>query len=92
MQKTLNKNAKVSYDDSGIALIANAVTAALQDAFNNGVIATTEGGAPDFSVSFPKRASTTEEDRASRAYNYGTFTFALAGAVHGVRVNGTITQ
>ena len=92
VQKTLNSNAKVAYDDGGIALIANAVTAALQDAFNNGIIATKEGGAPDFSVSFPMRAATTEADRASRVYNYGTFAFALAGAIHNVKVNGTITH
>ena len=92
VQKVLNSNAKVAYDNGGIALIANAVTAALQDAFNNGIIATKDGGAPDFSVSFPMRAATTEADRASRAYNYGTFTFALAGAIHDVSVSGTITQ
>lgn len=91
VQKTLNSNAKVSYDDGGIALIANAVTAALQDAHNNGIIATVNGVA-DFAVSFPMRSATTEADRASRAYNYGTFSFALAGAIHEVRVSGTITQ
>lgn len=92
VQKTLNSNPKVPYDDGGISLIANAVTAALQDAFNNGIIATKEGGAPDFTVSFPMRAATTEADRASRVYNYGSFSFAIAGAIHEVRVNGTITQ
>lgn len=92
VQKVLNNTAKVTYDDRGIALLEAAVTSALQDAGNNGIIAIKSDGTYDYSVSFAPRAATTEADRASRVYNYGTFTFALAGAIHECVVTGTITQ
>lgn len=92
VQKTLNNNAKVPYDDRGIALLEAAVTSALQDAGANGIIAVKADGTYDYTVTFAPRSETTEADRASRVYNYGTFSFALAGAVHEVNVFGTITQ
>ena len=91
VQKVFNTNAKVAYDDNGIALLRAAVTGALQDAANNGIIAVTETGAYDYSVTFQPRSATTEADRASREYKYGSFRFALAGAIHYCEVYGEIT-
>lgn len=92
VQKLLNNNAKVAYDDKGIALIEGAVTSALQDAYLNGIIATKEDGVtPDYTVSFAPRSQTTAADRESRVYKYGSFSFALAGAVHEVHVTGEVT-
>lgn len=91
VQKVFNTNAKVNFDDSGISLIESAVKIALQEAYANGIIATNESGEPDFTVSFASRSSTTEQDRESREYKYGTFSFALAGAIHYCTVTGTIT-
>lgn len=91
VQKTLNNNDKVGYTDKGIALLEAAVTSVLQDAGNNGIIAENEDGTYDYSVSFAARSATTEADRASRVYKYGTFKFALAGAIHDVEVYGEIT-
>lgn len=91
-QKAFNSNAKVSYDDKGIALLESAVVSALQDAFNNGIIATKEDGVtPDYTVSFASRAQTTEAERETRVYKQGSFSFALAGAIHECHVYGTIT-
>lgn len=92
VQRLFNKSAKVSYDDRGIALLESEVCSALQDAFVNGIIATKEDGVtPDYSVSFAPRAQTTEADRATRQYKYGSFTFALAGAIHECTVTGVVT-
>lgn len=92
VQKVFNTNAKVAYDDRGIALLEAAVTSALQDAFANGIIATKEDGVtPDYSVSFAPRSQTTEAERESRVYTRGNFTFALAGAIHECHVYGEIT-
>ena len=92
VQKTLNTTDKVSYDDRGIALLEAATQTALQEAANNGIIATLEDGSYDYSVSFAARSATTEADRASRVYKYGTFRFSLAGAIHECEVFGTITN
>ncbi len=91
IQKVFNGTAKVHYDDRGIALLGSAITSALQDAAVNGIIATKEDGSYDYSVSVVPRSATTEADRASRSYKYGTFRFALAGAIHSCEVNGEIT-
>lgn len=91
-QKVFNSNDKVPYDDRGIALLEAATVSALQDAFNNGIIAVgADGATPDYSVSFAPRSQTTEADRASREYKYGSFRFALGGAIHHCEVNGVIT-
>lgn len=92
IQKLLNQTAKVPYDNRGIALIESATISALQDAFNNGIIATLDDGVTaDYSVSFAARSETTAADREAREYKYGSFTFALAGAIHTCEVTGEVT-
>lgn len=90
VQKTFHNNAKVTYDDRGIALLEAAVTSALQDAGVNGIIAVNADGTYDYSVTFAARSATTEADRASRTYKYGSFRFALAGAIHECEVYGEV--
>lgn len=90
-QKVFNLNNKVPYTNAGIAMLESATFEALKDGYNNGMIADNEDGSPAYSTSFALRADTTEADRASRHYPYGTFTFELAGAVHTCIVNGTIS-
>ena len=89
-QKLLNNAAKVPYDNNGIAMLESVAINVLQGAFNNGMIAVNEDGAPNYSVSYALREDTTEDDRATRRYLGGTFSFALAGAVHEVEITGTI--
>lgn len=92
IQKLLNRSAKISYDDGGISLLEAEVSTALQDAYMNGIIATkADGITPAYSVSFAPRSKTTEADRASRVYKYGSFSFELAGAIHECIVNGEVT-
>lgn len=89
-QKVFNNAAKVSYDDKGIALIESATETALREAAVNGVIAQNADGSYDYSVSFGARSVTTEADRASRVYKYGTFKFSLAGAIHYAEISGVV--
>lgn len=91
-QKVLNTTAKVPYDDRGIALLESATESALREAAVNGIVAQLEDGSYDYSVTFGARSVTTEADRASRVYNYGSFKFSLAGAVHYASINGTISK
>lgn len=90
-QKTFNNNDKIPYTNNGISLLEIATNEALKDAYNNGLIADKEDGTPDYGVVFVMRSETTEADRASRVYPYGTFSFTLAGAIHKVVVNGTVS-
>lgn len=90
-QKVLNNNNKVPYTNAGISMLESAILEALKDAYNNGLIADNEDGTPAYNTSFALRSETTENDRATRNYPYGAFSFTLSGAVHTVEVNGTIS-
>lgn len=90
-QKVLNAASKVPYDNNGIAMLESVAVDVLQTAYNNGMIATKEDGEPDYSVTYALREDTNAEDRANRRYLGGAFAFALAGAVHYVEIEGTIT-
>lgn len=90
-QKVLNNADKVPYDNNGIALLESVAYDVLQGAYNNGMIADNEDGTPAYSVSYALREDTSETDRANRTYLGGSFTFALAGAIHTVEITGSIT-
>lgn len=89
-EKTLHQYNKLPYDNSGIAVLENVCVNVLKEAANNGIIALTDAGVPDYSVSYKPRTETTQGDRAARRYIEGSFRFALAGAIHTVEINGTI--
>ncbi len=90
-QKLLNSSAKIPYDNNGIAMLESAAVNVLQTAYNNGMIAESENGGADYSVNYGMRESTSTEDRIARRYIEGSFSFALAGAVHSVEITGEIT-
>lgn len=90
-QKLLNNSAKIPYDNNGIAMLESVAVDVLQGAYNNGMIASTADGAPDYSVDYALREDTSEADRAARKYIGGNFKFALAGAIHEVEITGEIT-
>ena len=89
-EKLLHQVDKVPYDNAGISMLENVCVNVLKNAANNGIIALTDAGVPDFSVSYKPRSETATADRAARRYIEGSFRFALAGAIHTVEVNGTI--
>ena len=90
-QKLLNAADKVPYDNNGIAMLESVAVDVLNTAYNNGMIATKADGSPDYSVTYALREDTSEADRAVRHYLGGNFAFALAGAIHYVKIAGTIT-
>lgn len=90
LQKALNSNDKITYDNNGIALLENICVSVLQDAYNNGIIAETEDGKASYSVEFAARNATKAEDRKARKYVEGKFNFSLRGAIHEIEVTGTI--
>ena len=89
-QKLLNNSSKLPYSDTGIAALQGVVRTVLQEAFDNGMIATDSEGAALYSVNFKSREDMSDADRASRAYTGGNFTFTLAGAIHSAEINGEL--
>ncbi|MBW7452442.1 DUF3383 family protein [Paenibacillus sepulcri] len=90
VQKLLNAQPKVRYDDTGIAQIESVVRTVLQRAFNQGIIAADADGLALYGTTFKYRAEVDPADRAARQYNDGTFWFELAGAIHETTIRGQI--
>ena len=87
----LLENAKVPFTDAGFALVAGAVFATLNRATDLGIIARDpESDAGVFSVVVPKRADATDEEARARQMPDITWEALLEGAVHRVKVVGTL--
>jgi len=89
-------NPKIPYTNPGIALVENQMIASLKAATKRGVVASDEyddDGAvnPGFTTSVPNSQSLTVTQKASRVLTDCKFSARLAGAIHAVRVNGTLT-
>lgn len=89
-QRLLNSSAKIPYDNTGIAQLESVAVSVMQEAFEMGIIAANQDGAPDYTVDYAMREEMSPEDRAKRVYPGGSFSFALAGAVHQGKITGEI--
>lgn len=90
VQKVLNNEDKLPYDNNGINLLDSTVIGVLKEAYDNGMIADNEEGLPDYYTDFEAREETNQGDRSIRKYIGGTFGFGLAGAIHEVQIKGYI--
>lgn len=85
------ENAKIGYTDEGFAIIADGVFQALNRAVDLGIIALdTESGQGVYTVTVPKRSEATDEQARNRQMPDITWEAQLEGAVHGVKVKGTL--
>lgn len=87
---------KVPFTDAGIALVQNAMIDSLKSARDRGIVAHDEYDVDGnlivgFTTSVPLAASLTQTQRASRILTDCVFTARLAGAIHVVIANGTLT-
>lgn len=86
---------KVPYTDQGMEILLAQVRLALQQGVKNGLLAPQiddDGNIVDaFEVSAPSVLTASEANRSARIAPTITFTARLAGAVHRVQINGTVT-
>lgn len=94
------KSAKVPFDNDGIAQIESALRAVFKTCGQKGIIAKvvseadqaeSDEGAYQFTVKVPERSEVPENSRSARTLSGIKFRFILAGAIHKVTVDGTIT-
>lgn len=78
---------KVPYTDAGIASVEAEVRRALDLGVNNDFIADD----PQYTVSVPKAADVSPANKAARLLQDVTFQATLAGAIHAVEINGTVS-
>lgn len=89
------KNPKIPYTDAGIALIENQMEAVLKAGQTAGGIAETEYDEDEneisgYTVTVPKAASLSSEQRARRVLPDCKFTARLSGAIHAVELRGNL--
>lgn len=92
----LHSNRKVEYTDAGISLIENAIEVALREGQEIGGIADTSYDAngneiPGYTISVPKAAEVSDEQKKSRTLVNCKWTAKLAGAIHAVEIEGYLT-
>lgn len=92
----LVNNDKISYTDAGIAVIENQVRAALKLGQRRGGIAPDEYDEDGntnlgYTVEVPLAANISPNQKASRILQDVKFTARLAGAIHVVKINGSLT-
>lgn len=90
VQYTLSRSAKLPYDARGIGAIQAAMLTTMGRAFNNGIIAITEAGLPDYSVTALTREQSDPQDRNNRIYRGGNFEYGEAGGIHEARISGQV--
>ena len=84
-------NANINYDDAGFGLIATAVLQALAEAVDNNIIAVDpESKSGVYTVTIPKYADSTEEQRRNRVMPDITWEALLSGAIHQVKTKGVL--
>lgn len=88
---------RIPYTDSGIATIQQGIIKALDLGVRRGGIAppiqdlTLNRIIPSYTVSVPKAATVSVNDRQARILRDVSFTAKLAGAIHAVEISGTLT-
>ena len=84
-------NINIPYEDSGFTTVAAGVFETLDEAAEYAIIAINpESGAGIYNVTVPKRAEATDQQVASRQMPDIKWEAQLGGAVHGVKIKGTL--
>lgn len=91
------RTAKVPYTDAGIQGIAQAVTKALEEGVDAGLLAPGEDSngtylAEGYLVTTVPEASVSQSDKEARNYTGVSFIALGAGAIHGVTISGTFER
>lgn len=92
---TIVKNSKIPYTDKGIGIIHNQMIASLKEGVRRGGISEDaydedDNRIPGYITSVPLAANLTDEQKASRKLIDCKFSAILAGAIHVVKVNGSL--
>ena len=91
LEKFLQKNGKVSYDQVGITRINGVATQVMEQAYAQGIILTDETtGKGDYTVATSPRSEQSQQDLSDRHYGGLSFTYHVSGAIHTITVHGEV--
>lgn len=92
LEKLLQDNDKIPYNQVGINMILSTASQVLNTAYEMGIIQSNKDGKPDFSISAKPREEQSAQDLSNRHYGGISFTYHAAGAVHSITVKGTVAS
>lgn len=91
LQTLLVDNDKIPANDEGVSMIGSTLTSTLETAGQQGVIEKGESGYL-YTLETDKFSEGTEEDNLKRVYAGVRFTYTPQGAIHKIRVNGSVVS
>lgn len=92
LQKLLQDNDKIPYDQTGINMILAVATGVLNQAYEQGIIQSDANGKPDFTISAKPREEQSAQDLSDRRYGGIAFNYHASGAVHSLVIHGEINS
>lgn len=92
LEKLLQNNNKIPYEQTGINMILATGTQVLNRAYEQGIIANTADGKPDFTISASSREEQSAQDRSDRHYGGISFAYHASSAVHSLTVHGSVNS
>lgn len=89
LQKLLVENDKIPANDEGVSMIGSTFTSTLEVAGQQGIIEKGDSGYL-YTIETDKFEDGAEEDRLKRVYAGVRFSYSPQGAIHKIRVNGSV--
>lgn len=93
LERLLQSNNKIPYEQSGINMIQGVAITVLEQAWEQGIVLTNElNGKGDYTVTATPRSAQSRDDLSKRHYGGLSFTYHASGAIHTITVRGTVNS
>lgn len=92
LQKLMQENDKIPYNQTGINMILAVATGVLNQAYEQGIIQSDANGKPDFTITAKPREEQSAQDLSDRRYGGIAFNYHASGAVHSLVIHGEINS
>ena len=92
LEKLLQDNGKVPYEQRGINMILATGTQVLNQASERGIILNDENGKPDFTITASGRDQQSAQDLSNRHYGGLNFTYHASSAIDSITVHGVVNS
>lgn len=93
LERLLQSNNKIPYEQSGINMIQGVAITVLEQAWEQGIVLTNElNGKGDYTVTATPRSAQSRNDLSKRHYGGLSFTYHASGAIHTITVHGTVNS
>lgn len=92
LEKLLQDNDKIPYEQRGINMVLATGTQVLNQASERGIILNDDNGKPDFSITASPRDQQSAQDLSTRHYGGLSFVYHASSAIHTILVHGTVNS